>query len=599
MKLIITLVFIFFTVGFFASSHGISVPDSFPQDSPFINLERLLKDNPEAYGNEFLALEEKFTQQKDDNQLIKLYQLHFLYLENMDSYDSMISILHQIRSRLKSKSEEHSLQTFLKLGSTFYSKRNYDSMVYWQSQAEDFIDQNSPFYADYLLLNGFKRSLEESYTEAIAYFLKSAALFENNNDQRNLAIVYNYLASHYQIIGDLPIQQEYLLKAIVINKEMGIVKGLISNYNNLGISYRFQGRLEEALTIYTTAYDQLKIINSPMLLAQNLTNRANIHEKLGDFLSAEKLFLECEQLCSDNGITYGLMLSRLNLGNLYRQMNKLTQAKERLESGLGLAIKLKATREESLAYERLAWLARDQRDFQQAYNLINKYYSLNDSLINESVKKEANELKEKYEAEKKELEIISLSKDKLQQQYLIALMGIALLALILLVNWWRNKHRIAVEKRKQEEQRYKFQLELKEKELLADSLKRVSVMNTKEAIYNDLKELIKDLPRSQASKFSPVLNELRGDQDQTILQEFETRFLGVYESFFTNLKIAAPDLTPAELKIAALMRLNFTSKETAMITNRTIGTIDNLRSNIRKKLNLEKDENLLQKLSEF
>jgi hypothetical protein len=74
---------------------------------------------------------------------------------------------------------------------------------------------------------------------------------------------------------------------------------------------------------------------------------------------------------------------------------------------------------------------KDQRDFENAYIFGAQYHALNDSLINESVKKEANLLKEKYEAEKRELEIISLSKEKLNQQYYMALMSLSILVLML------------------------------------------------------------------------------------------------------------------------------------------------------------------------
>jgi DNA-binding NarL/FixJ family response regulator len=40
------------------------------------------------------------------------------------------------------------------------------------------------------------------------------------------------------------------------------------------------------------------------------------------------------------------------------------------------------------------------------------------------------------------------------------------------------------------------------------------------------------------------------------------------------------------------MRLNISTKEIAMLTNRTIGTVDNTRSAIRKKLKLEEETNL-------
>jgi DNA-binding CsgD family transcriptional regulator len=76
------------------------------------------------------------------------------------------------------------------------------------------------------------------------------------------------------------------------------------------------------------------------------------------------------------------------------------------------------------------------------------------------------------------------------------------------------------------------------------------------------------------------------------LDEFETRFTGVYEEYYEKLIKLAPELTPNELRICALMRLNISTKEIALLTNRTIGTVDNTRSSIRKKLNMNEEINL-------
>jgi DNA-binding CsgD family transcriptional regulator len=78
------------------------------------------------------------------------------------------------------------------------------------------------------------------------------------------------------------------------------------------------------------------------------------------------------------------------------------------------------------------------------------------------------------------------------------------------------------------------------------------------------------------------------------MNEFEARFIGVYEAFYQKIQTIAPDLTPNELRICAFMRLHISTKEIAYLTNRTIGTIDNTRSIIRKKLKLEENDSLQQ-----
>jgi DNA-binding CsgD family transcriptional regulator len=290
------------------------------------------------------------------------------------------------------------------------------------------------------------------------------------------------------------------------------------------------------------------------------------------------------------------MLSNLNLGNLYRITSKFKDSFVYLNKALSMTEEMKLRRERALSFERLSWLYRDSGNYKSAYEYLDRYHALNDSLVNESVKKEANELKEKYESEKKEREILALSRAKLFQQFVMAFI---IFIFFVVIQWLLQRHRLSNQKKAKEQQQLKFELELKDKELLADSLKKVSVMHSKAAILNNIKKLLVDMPKTQASKFGPILKELKSEQDEQVIQEFETRFLGVYDSFFERLKDIAPELTPAELRVAAMLRLNFSSKEIAGLTNRTVGTVENLRSNLRKKLKLEEKDNLIQVLLDF
>jgi tetratricopeptide (TPR) repeat protein len=489
--------------------------------------------------------------------------------------------------------------TYLDLAFTFDLKGNYDSLVYWSSQVEDLIDSKSPLYGRYLVAESFKGKFDGKYLESIEKLLQAIEIFEEKGDLDNLAKAYISIAFFYGRLGDLKNQEEALLEALELKKSLSDIRALISVYNNLGVCLKNQARLKESIMYYDLAFELLEQMDSPLQIAQNLTNRGNIYEKLEDYPKAEELFLSSEKICEKNGITYGVILSNLNLGNLYRLMGRFSGSEVRLEKALALSKVLKTKREEYLALERLARLENDRGNFKKAYDYLTDFHTLKDSVINESVKKEALDLKEKYESEKKEKAIINLSKEKLYQKFIIASLGLSLVALLFAVMWIRNKNRLFKRKKEVEAQKLQFELELKEKELLSDSIRRLSIMNTKEYLAKELKDLMQGLPRAQAQKLIKIQKELANSRDDALLQEFETRFLGVYESFFERLKEFAPELTPTELRTAAMIRLNFTSKEIAAITNRSIGTIDNLRSSIRKKLQMGEEENLTQKLSDI
>lgn len=73
---------------------------------------------------------------------------------------------------------------------------------------------------------------------------------------------------------------------------------------------------------------------------------------------------------------------------------------------------------------------------------------------------------------------------------------------------------------------------------------------------------------------------------------FRSYFENVHPSFFRNLVDLCPDLTPAEIKLAAFLRLNLTSKEIASILFITPDSVKTGRNRLRRKLNLKIDQNL-------
>lgn len=80
---------------------------------------------------------------------------------------------------------------------------------------------------------------------------------------------------------------------------------------------------------------------------------------------------------------------------------------------------------------------------------------------------------------------------------------------------------------------------------------------------------------------------------------FLSRFIEVYPEFYTELIHNFPDLTTADLKLCALMKLDFSTKEIAEITFSSLRTVQNRKYKLRKKFNLSSEENLNQWVQNF
>lgn len=73
---------------------------------------------------------------------------------------------------------------------------------------------------------------------------------------------------------------------------------------------------------------------------------------------------------------------------------------------------------------------------------------------------------------------------------------------------------------------------------------------------------------------------------------FETNFNQVHESFLKKLQQEYPVLSHGDLKLAAYLRMNLSTKEIAQLLNITIRSVELKRYRLRKKLNISSDENL-------
>jgi len=144
----------------------------------------------------------------------------------------------------------------------------------------------------------------------------------------------------------------------------------------------------------------------------------------------------------------------------------------------------------------------------------------------------------------------------------------------------------------QEKKNLEYQLQLKSNELLSNSIKDLGIQQTKDWLRNQLNQILDDLPNAHKKKFNVLKQELKSTTTHELLADFEAKFQTTYSDFYKRLKSIGPDLSPNELILCALIKLNYTSKDIALLTNRSLRTIENSRSLIRKKLQLHANENL-------
>jgi ligand-binding sensor domain-containing protein/DNA-binding CsgD family transcriptional regulator len=144
-----------------------------------------------------------------------------------------------------------------------------------------------------------------------------------------------------------------------------------------------------------------------------------------------------------------------------------------------------------------------------------------------------------------------------------------------------------------------------EKEL---SLKNKELANSAMSIIKN-KELLKKIKSEIQARKEQFTNQYNYNKlvkliDKSIESDeenivFETNFNAVHETFHQKLIHKHPSLTTKDLKLCAFMRMNLSNKEIAPLMNITYRGVEIHRYRLRKKLRLERNEDLTKYLLQY
>ncbi|MBC8488171.1 MAG: hypothetical protein H8D45_19240, partial [Bacteroidetes bacterium] len=139
------------------------------------------------------------------------------------------------------------------------------------------------------------------------------------------------------------------------------------------------------------------------------------------------------------------------------------------------------------------------------------------------------------------------------------------------------------------------QLESKNRELASKALEMLRYNDTISIVIEKLEGFESTVNKNpeESKHIKNIIYELENQSKQNIWNEFDKIFKNIHSGFYNKILEICPDLTATEIKTAALLKLNLTTKEIAAITFKSEGGIKTTRYRLRKKLNLSSDESLV------
>jgi len=135
------------------------------------------------------------------------------------------------------------------------------------------------------------------------------------------------------------------------------------------------------------------------------------------------------------------------------------------------------------------------------------------------------------------------------------------------------------------------------KNTMAIIKKNELLIEIKKEIEKQKEQLGNRLPTKYYNRINRLID--RSIKSEHEWETFEHLFDQAHENFFKRLKQAYPDLTPSDFRLCAYLRMNLASKEIAPLLNISIRGVEEKRYRLRKKLQLQSNQNLSEFIISF
>ncbi len=164
------------------------------------------------------------------------------------------------------------------------------------------------------------------FPQALTNYQKALAISEEIGRKDGIAINLGNIGSVYQKLSDNPQALTYYKKALAINEEIGRKNGIATNLSTLGTVYQNLSDNPQALTYFQKALAIYEEIGSKEGIASNLGNIGIVYRNLSDYPQALTYSQKALTIYEEIGSKHGIASNLGHIGNVYWNLSDYSQA---------------------------------------------------------------------------------------------------------------------------------------------------------------------------------------------------------------------------------------------------------------------------------
>lgn len=472
-------------------------------------------------------------------------------------------------------------------------------------------DQPKKIAQSHLKLGEYYHSLG-LYSEAMEQYNKALDQLGTDFNDTLFITLNNNIGKVYLSLNNFELAEQHFTETLNASKGIKNDRGLAVSLGLLGASHEKQGEYEEALKDQKESLLLFQKMEDQPGVAMTNENIGSIYEDLEQFDMAYQYFNKAYQYLKGKGTVEEVNVLN-NLGDSFRKTGNYPAALEKTAMALEVAQRLKDFHQLESAHKDLSKTYAFLGDFEKAHTHLLQAEEFNSAMLRAQNTDQLNVLQTIYETNKKEAEIQLLKEQNKVSRANQNLLWVALFAiaaiLTILYNYLGRKRKAKLKIQEYKQRMLKAELEKKaieeknlqqEVQLKTSSLSRYSLhLSQKNKILLDLANTLRNIAARKHMDTSEKIKALVKEIDFNLQQEqewdeFMTFFKEIHPEFIKKLStLSENNLSPAELRLGMLLRLNLSSKEIASILRVTPDSVRVARHRLRKKLPIDQKEELV------
>lgn len=489
---------------------------------------------------------------------------------------------------------------------------------------DDFISDQD--YADFLIYSE-KKLREKDESKLVDFTFKMSEYFQSKYMHQNAFIYLNRTlrlieiypnASHkfgysklYEDIGlsyyyfkRWEIAKQWFYKSL---KEKNISPtSEINVYNTIGMIHRNQNQEDSCKVYFEKALLLANKYNNKEWIGIISGNLGFYYFKKNDFVRARKLSQKDLEISLESNQMSSALLAQCILADIDIREEKLIDAKNGMDKVAKL-LELNPSLDGKYAFQRLKTRYLEKTlDFEGAYRSYQLSIAYKDSISAKLNLENFSNIEFQLDFEKKQAEISVLQAKKKQNELIIfalfLLIVIVSASFFLIFNQYRKRRRR--EKEILNIDKIRIEQELKNTDL--QMRKVLKDLGNKNQLVENLNEEIDQIKlndtdsklQQETAKISEKLQSFVLLTEENWL-DFKKLFEKLNPGFFEYFADNYPDLTNAEVRLAALIKLNLSNLEMAHTLGISPNSVRKTNLRLRKRLNIEEQADLLKMIKEI